>query len=197
MSPVEAQMASIFPAPGWLRQEIQVAQGRGHAPVLKGGAGVLAVVLEIKGGAHLGLKVGVGRHLGGVAFAQVDDVGEGDHRGDEFVVPENAAQGREIEHPAVIEEPPPEGPGVLGQARGVFILQHEQTPARGAGVEQLGDAEFSAALQAAVNHLPGGGGDEMGTDVVGELFGFQRASALDHRLEACATYRGHRRHSRP
>ena len=105
---------------GLLHQEVEVAQGRGHAPVLEGGAGVLAVVLEIEGGPDLGLKVGVGRHLGGVAFAQVDDVRERDHRGDEFVVPEDAAQGREVEHPAVVEEAAPEGPGVLGQARRRF-----------------------------------------------------------------------------
>ena len=126
-----------------MRQEVQITQGRGHAPVFEGGAGVLAVVLEIKRRAHLGLKLGVGRHLGGVAFAQVDDVRERNHRGDEFVVPENAAQSREVEHPAVIEEPPPEGPGALGKPRRVFILQHEQTPALGAGVEQFGDAVFS------------------------------------------------------
>ncbi len=117
--------------PGLLRQEVEVAQGRGHAPVLERGAGVLAVVLEIKGRAHLVLQVGVGRHLGGVAFPQVDDVRQRNHRGDEFVVPENTAQGREVEHAAVIEEAAPEGPGFLGQGRGVFILQHEQTPAVG------------------------------------------------------------------
>ena len=42
----------------------------------------------------------------------------------------------------------------------------------GAGIEEFGDIEFGAALQAAVDHLPGGGGDEVGPDVVGELFGF-------------------------
>ena len=129
----------------------------------------------------------IGRHLGGVAFAQVDDVRQGDHRGDEFVVPENAAQGREVEHPAVVEEAPPEGPGALGQPRRVFILQHEQTAAVGAGVEEFGDGEFSAALQAAVDHLPGGRGDEVGPDVVGELFGFHCASGLRHRRDAGAT----------
>ena len=179
MSPVEAQMASTRPAPGCLHQEVEIAQGRGHAPVLEGGAGVLAVVFEIKRQAHLGPEVGVGRHLGGVAFAQVDDVRQRDHRGDEFVVPENAAQGREVEHAAVVEQPPPEGPGALGQPGGVFILQHEQTPAMRAGVEQFGNGEFSAARKAAVNHLPGGLGDKMGPDVVGELVGFQGASRRD------------------
>jgi len=57
----------------------------------------------------------------------------------------------------------------------------------GAGVEELGDGEFRGALQAAVDHLAGGGGDEVGPDVFGELFGFQGASRMKHRLEACAT----------
>ena len=35
--------------PGLAHQVVEVAQGRGHAPVLEGGAGVLAVVFEIKG----------------------------------------------------------------------------------------------------------------------------------------------------
>ena len=132
--------------PGLLRQEVEIAQGRGHAPVFERGAGVLAVVLEIKRRAHLILKVLVGRHLGGVAFAQVDNVRQRNHRGDEFVVPENTAQGREVEHAAVVEQAAPEGPGALGQNRGVFIFQHEQAPAVGAGVEELGDGEFSAAF---------------------------------------------------
>ena len=166
-------MARILPAPGWLRQEIEVAQGRGHAPVLERGAGVLAVVLEIKRRAHLILKVGVGRHLGSVAFPQVDDVRQRNHRGDEFVVPEIPLNAGKVEHAAVIEQAAPEGPGALGQGRGVFILQHEQAPASGAGVKEFGNGVFSAALQAAVDHLPGGRGDEVGPDVVGELFGFQ------------------------
>ena len=125
-----------------------------------------------------------------MGLAQVDDVGQGDHRGDEFVVAEDAAQGREVEQAAVVEEAAPEGPGALGQAGGVFVLQHKEPAAVGAGVEELGDVEFSAALQAAVDHVPGGGGDEVGADVVGEVFGFHGASIRNHRLEACATIAG-------
>lgn len=111
-----------------------------------------------------------------MAFAQVDDVRKRYHRRNEFVKPENAVKGREIEHLAVIEEPPPEGPGVLRQAGLVFVFQHEQAPAMGAGIEELGDIKFGAALQATVNHLACGRGDKMGPDVVGELVGFQGGS---------------------
>jgi len=54
-----------------------------------------------------------------------------------------------------------------------------------AGIEQLGNSEFSPALQAAVNHLPCGLGDEMGADIVWELFGFQGASKKIIILRGC------------
>ena len=63
----------------------------------------------------------------------------------------------------------------------------------GAGIEEFGDGEFGAALQAAVNHLPGGGGDEVGPDVVGEFGWFHGASGLRHRRDAGATSYGEER----
>ena len=111
------------PGPGPAHQEVEVAQGRGHAPVLEGGAGVLAVVFEVKGGPHLAPEVLIGGHLGGVAFAQVDDVAQRDDRGDELVVEKNPLESRHVEHLAVIEEPPPEGPGSFFKTRLVFVHQ--------------------------------------------------------------------------
>jgi hypothetical protein len=43
----------------------------------------------------------------------------------------------------------------------------------GAGIEKFGDSKFSAALQAAVDHVPTRLGDKMRPDIVGEMFGFQ------------------------
>ncbi len=164
--------------PGLAHQVVEVAQGRGHAPVLEGGAGVLAVVFEIKGPADFFPQGLVGRHLGGVAFAQVDDVFQGDDRGDQFIEEMNALQGRDIEHLAVIEEPPPEGPGVLFQAVGGLVFQQKQALALGAGIEQLADIVFRPAFETAVDQVAFRLGDEMRADVVGELFGFQGASSL-------------------
>ena len=114
-----------------------------------------------------------------MAFAQVDNVRERYHRRNEFVKPENAAKRREVEHLPVIKQPPPEGPGVFRQAGFVFVLQHEQAPAMGAGVEELGDIKFSAALQATIDQIAFGGRDQMRADVVGELVWFQGASKSD------------------
>ena len=109
---------------------------------------------------------------------------EGDNRGNEFVEEMNALQGRDIEHLAVIEQPPPEGPGVFCQAVGGFIFQEEQAPAFGAGVEELADIIFRAAFETAVDQIAFRLGDEMRADIVGELFEFQGASELNDSITA-------------
>ena len=103
---------------------------------------------------------------------------QGNDRGNQFVEEMNALQGRDIEHLAVIEQPPPEGPGVLCQAVGGLVFQQKQALAFGAGVEQLADIIFRPALETAVDQVAFRLGDEMGADVVGELFGFQGASRI-------------------
>ena len=143
--------------------------------------------LIIKGPAHFLPQGVVGRHLGGVAFAQVDDVVQGDDRGDQFIEEMNALQGRDIEHLAVIEEAAPEGPGLFGQAVGGLVFQEKQALALGAGIEEPADIVFRPAFETAVDQVAFRLRDEKRADVVGELFGFQGASRLKHRLEACAT----------
>ena len=172
---MEAQTVSTLPSRS-AHQGLEVAEGAGHAPVLEGGGGVLAVVLEIERAAHLIPQAPVGRHQGGVSFPQVQMSSSGITGAISSWYRYIPTQRREVEHAAIVEQPPPEGPGALGQGRGVFILQHEQAPASGAGVEEFGDTVFVAALQAAIDHLPGGLGENMGPDVVGKLFGFQEAS---------------------
>jgi hypothetical protein len=49
----------------------------------------------------------------------------------------------------------------------------------GAGVEELGDIEFSAALQATVNQVALRGRDQVRADVFGELVWFHGASGGD------------------
>ena len=78
-------MARHLASPGPLHQKVEIAQGRGHAPVLEGSAGVLAVVLEIEGRADFLLERLVGRHLGGMAFSQINDVLQGDDRRNQFM----------------------------------------------------------------------------------------------------------------
>ena len=58
----------------------------------------------------------------------------------------------------MVEEPAPEGPGFLSQGGGVFILQEEQTPAVGAGVEEFGNRAYSAPHETAVDQIPWGRG---------------------------------------
>ena len=71
-------------------QRPQIAVGAGHAPVLEGGAGVLAVVLEGEGHAELLLQFGRALHDRRIAFAQIEDVFLLQHRGHELIKTEDA-----------------------------------------------------------------------------------------------------------
>jgi hypothetical protein len=76
----------------------------------------------------------------------------------------------------VVEEPPPKGPGFLLEPPFISVDQQKEAAAFGTGIEEFGDAEFLAALQAAVGHVAAGGRDENGSYFFRELFGFHNAS---------------------
>ena len=101
---------------------------------------------------------------------------QGNDRRNQFVKEMNPFEGRDIEHLAVIEQPPPEGPGVFFQAVRGLIFQQKEALAFGAGVEKLADIIFRPAFETAIDQVAFRLGDEMRADIVGELFGFQGAS---------------------
>ena len=94
----------------------------------------------------------------------------------------NPFERRDIEHLAVIEQPPPEGPGVFGQAVRGLVFQEKEALAFGAGVEQLADIIFRPAFETAIDQIAFRLGNEKGANVVGELFEFQGASGMTYRL---------------
>jgi len=159
--------------PGLAHQVVEIAQGRGHAPVFERGAGVLAVVFIIKGPADFFPQRIIGRHLRGVAFPQVDDVLKGNDRGNQFVKEKDPFQGRQVEHLAVIEQAAPKSPGVLLEAVGGLILQEEESPALRAGVEQPADVVLRPAFETAIYQIAFRLRYEKGPDIVGKLFGSQ------------------------
>jgi hypothetical protein len=78
-------------------------------------------------------------------FAQVDDLIQGNHRGDELVVPKDPFERLHIQHSSEIEDLSPLIASHGLQAILLLVFQHQDTSALRAGVEKLADVQFSVA----------------------------------------------------
>ena len=134
-------------------QPFQIAEGTGHAPVLEGGAGILAVVLVSKGDADLIPEGGSGFDDGRKAFAKIDNVFFIHQRGQQLIIAENAAQSRGARCGAFVKNGAPllTAGGAQGIETGVF--QQEDAAAVRAGVEQRVAGTARPAAEADVLHF--------------------------------------------
>ena len=139
-------------------EPFQIAERTGHAAVLEGGAGVLAVVLVGKGHAHTVAQGRSGFHDGGQAFAQIDDVFLVQQGRQQLVITEDAAQGRAAGRGAAVEDLAPFRTAVLFQFVELGVFQQEHAAAGRAGVEQAVTGVTLAAVQAHIFHLTAIGG---------------------------------------
>ncbi len=151
-------------------QKVDVAQGRSHAAVLEGRAGVLSVVFVVKAKPDIILQAGVGLHHRRVPLAQIDDRFERNHRADQFVIAINTLERRQIEHAPVIEDPVPQLGGNPLEAFEVLVDQHQHLSAAGAGVQQGIDPVAAVAPQAGVNLVARGLRDQIRLNIRGEKF---------------------------
>ena len=155
----------------FLNQEIDIAQGARHAPILERGTGILTVVLIEKTDAHFVLEGGIGLHHRCMAFSQVNHGFQRNHRSNEFMIPVNPLEGRNGEHLAVIENPVPDLARGLAELVGSLIIDQQDIAAGRAGIQQFLDAGLEVTAQALVDQAAGGVGNDTGFKVFRDFTG--------------------------
>ena len=132
---------------------IQIADGTCHSPILETGGGVLSVVLDEKRRAEPTGQVVVSPDHGSVTLAQVDNFFGWDKRHDEFVEEKYPRQVGPVGAPALVKYLPPLRTGDLFQFLEGTVMEPQERPAGGTGVEELLDWILLTAANAGVDEV--------------------------------------------
>ena len=158
---------------------LKIAVGTSHAAILKGCAGVHAIVLVGEAAANMLLQSSGSLDDGSVALAEVDDVLFFQNRSHKLIEAEDAAQSSMAGGAAGIEEVAPVLGALLLHFIEVEVFEKEHAAAVGAGIEELVHRMAVTAVHADIFHARAALGEALRHNELlkGKMSGQHRAFA--------------------